>query len=101
MTRLRRTSLIPVTKINGSTKMYLFINIIKLLGQRLGLFLLICDSLYEKGPLHALNQFAERQFESSKKKKKFFFLIFFFLTRSNRTYQVELAMKLHQLGMSW
>ena len=39
---------------------------------------IICDSLYEKGPLHAFNQFAERQFESRKKKKKFF-LIFFFL----------------------
>ena len=38
----------------------------------------ICDSLYEKGPLHALNQFAERQFKS--RKKKIFFLNFIFLT---------------------
>ena len=36
----------------------------------------ICDSLYEKGPLHALNQFAERQFES--RKNIYIFFEFFF-----------------------
>ena len=60
-----------------------------------------CDSLYEKGPLHALNQFAERQFES-RKKKKFFFLNFFFLTCTrSRAFQLAPRQISPEVSLVW